>query len=505
MDSQAVCRRLRALVLTGSLLAAAAATEGGTIHYCDTFQEIFEATYTAEPGDEIVIAPGEYHVVTPLHVTASNLTFRGETGNRDDVVLHGNGMNTDSGVTYGIRVAADGVRLHDLTIRDFWGNGILIGDTSSYANDLIISNVKTLDCGRRHVMGYADSRVSYGVLIENLWMEQTQEYIQGPGGHPVNNVGGIEATNIHEWTIRDCVAKNIRDAEGTGQAAFLLWNGVSDLLLERNVVVRCGHGIAIGNYPPPDSHSHTLPWHAVEGIVRNNIILRRGESADDRAMELDYTMDFEVFNNTVYSEDASHLWTLRILDDWTRPGQTTNLVLVNNIIRGGILDQSTGDWSPWVVADYWGNIVDFVTPVLPEWFLDPAGGELHLTRLATALIDQAQPLWEVPDDIDGGPRPAGAGYDYGADEFASPMGDANYDGCVDGLDYNNWSLHYLQAGGWPEGDFNSDGEVDGLDYNLWSLHYLEGCGAGVPEPAALTLLALGGLALIRRRAATVKP
>ena len=176
------------------------------------------------------------------------------------------------------------------------------------------------------------------------------------------------------------------------------------------------------------------------------------------------------------------------------------MILMNNIIRGGILDQSTGDWSPWTVA-YMGNIVDFVTPVLPEWFLDPPNGDLHLTRLATDLIDQAQPLWEVPDDIDGGPRPEGAGYDYGADEFASPMGDANYDGQVDGADYTAWADHYDQSGNWGQGDFNTSGFVDGADYTAWADNYGYGVGGAgtVPEPACAALLVLGLAAAVRRR------
>ena len=84
-------------------------------------------------------------------------------------------------------------------------------------------------------------------------------------------------------------------------------------------------------------------------------------------------------------------------------------------------------------------------------------------------------------------------------------GDANYDGRTDGLDYNVWSLHYLQPGGWGDGNFNTDGVVDGLDYNIWSLHYEGGAGAGLPEPAATALLGLGGPLLLvgarRRRAA----
>jgi len=85
-------------------------------------------------------------------------------------------------------------------------------------------------------------------------------------------------------------------------------------------------------------------------------------------------------------------------------------------------------------------------------------------------------------------------------------GDANADNVVDGLDYNAWSLHYLESGhpawadgGWSVGNFNADDIVDGLDYNVWSLNYApEGGAAAVPEPAMLGLLAAGVLLLKRR-------
>ena len=84
------------------------------------------------------------------------------------------------------------------------------------------------------------------------------------------------------------------------------------------------------------------------------------------------------------------------------------------------------------------------------------------------------------------------------------FGDANLDACVDGLDYVIWSNYYEPfVGGktWGHGDFNEDGCVDGLDYVAWSNNYLVGCPAAgsVPEPTGFLLLALGGLALIRRK------
>ena len=172
-----------------------------------------------------------------------------------------------------------------------------------------------------------------------------------------------------------------------------------------------------------------------------------------------------------------------------------NVELAYNIIRGNIWDNTrAGGYT------LTGNIVG--ATVASSWFVDAANGNLHLTEAAVAAIDAAQTLTEVPEDIDGGLRPAGDFPDVGADEFASPMGDANYDGCVDGLDYVIWSNNYSMGGTWTLADFNADGITDGLDYVVWSNNYLQGCPSvpgPVPEPTGFLLLAFGGLALIRRK------
>ena len=81
-------------------------------------------------------------------------------------------------------------------------------------------------------------------------------------------------------------------------------------------------------------------------------------------------------------------------------------------------------------------------------------------------------------------------------------GDANLDKAVDGLDYVAWSNNYNQAATWQTGDFNNDQFADGLDYVVWSNNYgatLPAAPGAVPEPATMALLAMGALALIRRR------
>ncbi|KPK78921.1 MAG: hypothetical protein AMJ81_14385 [Phycisphaerae bacterium SM23_33] len=140
------------------------------------------------------------------------------------------------------------------------------------------------------------------------------------------------------------------------------------------------------------------------------------------------------------------------------------------------------------------------------WFVDPGDdfwlGEidygdgtvrpLYLTRDKTFAVSHVYEqvgqytISVRVDDHDGG---VGLGTVVVEAAVAGPvtpiLGDANGDGVVDGLDYNAWSLHYLEQpvpawadGGWEYGNFNADDTVDGLDYNVWSMHYLEELGEG---------------------------
>lgn len=78
-------------------------------------------------------------------------------------------------------------------------------------------------------------------------------------------------------------------------------------------------------------------------------------------------------------------------------------------------------------------------------------------------------------------------------------GDANCDGEVGGADYTIWADNYRQAGGWLGGDFSGNGFIDGADYTIWADNFGWIGGPAVPEPAMLSVLALGAAALIRRR------
>jgi len=403
------------------------------------------------------------------------VTMRGETGLRDDVILQGPGMNVDAGPRNIIHVYCDDVTIESLTVSECCWNGIQIHGENE-PDRTVIRNVHTLNIGERHIKGSKGSIANavHDVLIEDCLLEQNKVNTDG------NYIGGIDCMVLKNPIIRNNEFRNIQGQTGEGRAAIFLWQGIVNPTVEGNVIYDCDRGIAMGN------PSYTNPDNIVGGIVRNNFV----SYANEINLELVATVDLKVYNNTLYGPSGSSYTRCVSMESFV----TSGLELKNNLIHGDITDRGI----PFVSAN---NITG--TTADPSWFVDVASGELHLTELALAALDAGQALAEVPTDIDGGPRPAGDLPDIGADEYGSPIGDANYDGKVDGLDYNVWSLHYQQAGHWGDGNFNGDALVDGLDYNIWSLNYNFGtAGAGgqpVPEPAAALLLAAGVCAVTRRR------
>ncbi|WP_428388020.1 hypothetical protein [Mucisphaera sp.] len=77
------------------------------------------------------------------------------------------------------------------------------------------------------------------------------------------------------------------------------------------------------------------------------------------------------------------------------------------------------------------------------------------------------------------------------------FGDANLDAAVDLIDLSALATNFGNTAGWAGGNFNTDTTVDLIDLSLLATNF--GSTAAIPEPAAISLLALGTLALGRRR------
>ena len=77
-------------------------------------------------------------------------------------------------------------------------------------------------------------------------------------------------------------------------------------------------------------------------------------------------------------------------------------------------------------------------------------------------------------------------------------GDANYDGFINETDAAilaaNWQT--LTGATWDMGDFNGDYAVNDIDATILAANWQSVASDAVPEPGALTLLAISGLMLL---------
>lgn len=353
---------------------------------------LLAAAKNAQPGTTILVAEGVYQLPETVLLEKDGLTLMGNTDNRDKVVLKGNGFYAeDAGprdivtIQYGKKIT-----VANLTIQGCDHYGISIqGHTGPH--EVHIFNVKFIDIGQRSIKGNAASygklNADYG-LVEHCYFEQTKPiFADRQDGFGGNYVAGMDLHGVKGWIIRDNIFLNIQGATGEGRAAIFVWNNSIDTIVERNLIIGCDRGIAIGNPHGPNEFARAAEkvYHHTNGVVRNNFIY---SLRDRMSVELVKTRGLLFANNTIFNDNPQ----CRRSVEYSFPA--TSVKIVNNLVRGEITSLEGGK----------AELVNNLTQVPDDWFMNPCSGDLRLTAKASQAVGAGVKLEQVTDDFMGNPR-----------------------------------------------------------------------------------------------------
>jgi len=407
-----------AAILTASLLAArpAFALPAGpwdapphldfpTTHTVEvaTVDELNTAAFNLQSDTTILIAPGTYRLTERIAVghlrTLDNIAIRGATGNRDDVVLLGAGMDNDA-IAHGIQFFdVHDALIADLTVGEVYNHPIHLAGDGTAPDDpanpsaITIHNCRIRDGGEQLVKAQSchDSILQYSVI--GFTGTAKKAYSQG-----------IDGYNCRRFTVRHNLFHNQRGPAHDPDigAAILFWVGAEDPVIEGNTVFNCRQGISLGL---------TLATAVQGGMVRNNFIYREPGAvlSPDSGILVWYSPNVKVLHNTVILNqtgvapieyrDANALWVHNNLLDPENP-------------------DGPADAPVWYRSGSYCSSVGNAGDATPGLFVSAVAANLRLTAQAAAALAPVAREGDCLDDWDGDIRADPT--DVGADQYRAP-------------------------------------------------------------------------------------
>ncbi len=379
----------------------------GNIVNVATVPELQDAVDNLTSNTTILIADGMYTLTNLLNIrSVNNVTLRSASGNREAVILQGQGMNNSNydKVPHVVAIYdANDVTLADLTLRDAYYHLVQVHGEDGPQRPRFY-NLHLIDAGEQFIKGSTNPAQLPRLYTDDGVVECSLfEYTDRARSDYTNAVDVLAGAG---WMIRDNVFRNIRAPVGQlAGPAILMWRNSLDTIVERNQFIECDRAIALG-LSPPDSNSRNgeTTYDHQGGVIRNNFIYRAaGAATGDVGLTVNYANDYEIYHNTVILND-SFPWTIEYRFS------VSDGALAYNLTDGPIFQRDGAQ----------GTLTGNLTNAQMSWFVNSGLGDLHLNANAVAAIDQALPLANVTDDVDGDPRPIGPAPDIGADEYGLP-------------------------------------------------------------------------------------
>jgi PKD repeat protein len=384
------------VILLGLGLSAGARAATTTVSSVDQLRTAIAA---AQPGDIIELTDGTYTWSDHSSLAEADdkpyLTIRSQSRNRDAVILQGLGQDDDTTQFIFKLYRSPHFTAEDMTLRDVYWHCVQVNDDSDYCT---LRNLKMVNAGEGPVkvtsQGTSGPYSDYGV-VENCELRYDTK-----GTRDV--VEGIDIVAAVGWRITNCRFYNVTKGLTDDVAyAFFAKGNSQDTLVEGCYFEDCDIALSFGGggTDPAYFRDGDLTYEHRRGIMRNNVVNR----TLDVAIYMNTATDFEVYNNTLWS-------TFTGADSSIDVRFASSGTIVNNIASqsyhlrdGGQATESSNLWH--------------ATSTL---FVDPTAGDYHLLSTAAAAVDQGADLSaDVPYDLDGQPRPFGAAFDLGADEYTA--------------------------------------------------------------------------------------
>jgi hypothetical protein len=362
----------------------------GSVVTVSTVAALQAAVGSLTSNRTIVIAPGTYQLTSTLWINGSfsNVTIRGATNNRDDVVIVGRGMGVpDGNVPFGIWTGGSvaNLTIANLTIRDIYQHPIIFNAGTQSPR---VYNVRLVNAGEQFLKSNPDG--SGGGVNNGIVEYSVFEYSNTAPSYYTN---GVDVLSGRDWIIRHNLFRRIRAPQGElAGPAILAWFGSSGTLADSNTFVDCQREISFGLVQrTPDDHAG--------GVISNNFIVRNAGMGGDVGIGVFDSPGTKVVHNTVLLRGQyPNAFEYRFPD-------TIGVAIVNNLSDRGAQARDGGS------ATLQGN----VWTAQAGWFVDPLGADLHLQPGASLAIDRGVSTSDAPADWDGDAR-TGVAPDVGADE-----------------------------------------------------------------------------------------
>lgn len=224
-----------------------------------------------------------------LWVSGSNIIFRSESGNRDKVILKGEGMTGSTSRIF--LLAGDNLTVADMTL-GYVANHVIQVHGELDTDYALLHNLHIVDSYEQLVkVSYDANKMETGA--DNGILEcSTLQYTAGIG--PQYYIGGIDAHNAANWIVRDNLFSSVRSPqELLAEQTVHFWSDSKNATVENNTFLNCDRAIGFGMGEDRGAEG---------GIIRGNKIYH-DSTRGDVGIILETAKNVLIENNIILMEN----------------------------------------------------------------------------------------------------------------------------------------------------------------------------------------------------------